>query len=397
MYKKTLAFMSLFLFFSNYFAQEALELSGFYQAQYFYISKDKAYPSEPTRYNANLQQLNLLLARSFSDNVFAFVNLELINNFNFQRTWGNFSIQEAFIRMNFYDLLNLKAGIFYPRFAAFNEIKNRFPLIPYIYRPVIYESSMQQIFDFADFVPETGALQIYGSYFVEKFSFEYALFAGNAEKTFFNSAAIPLFTKLQGVDTSDFKVFGGRIGAKAKLGNLGIYEGGFSYAVDKDKETNKLLGFAPSPVRRYFGVLSRNRYAFDFSANLFNFYLAAEHITVKYKPDQKQKNTLQQAKQLIESSGKKGSVGFDKRFYYVTLGYTIFDKIMLYGSYSYMEDKLIYLLTEGFELGSGGLSYMYNDNVTFKFQYSYIYNKSKTFNSEKDILYPFLVGISVYF
>lgn len=397
MSKKTFMFLSLIVLLSQIQAQSDLEVSGFYQIQYFYIDKDKAYANEPTRYNANIQQLNLLFAKSFTDNVSTFINFELVNNFNFQRTWGNFSIQEAFIRMNFYDWLNLKAGIFYPRFAAFNEIKNRFPLIPYVYRPVIYEATMQQIFDFADFVPETGFLQLYGNYFIEQFSLEYALFAGNSEKSFFNSASIPLFTKIQGVDTSDFKVFGGRLGAKAKLGEYGTYEFGLSYAVDKDKETNKLLGFAPAPVRRNFGVLSRNKMAFDITANVYNFYLAAEHITVKYKPTDGQKNTLEQAKQLIQNAGRKGSEGFDKKFYYVTLGYTFFSKLMVYGSYSFMEDDLIYLLTEGFELGSAGISFIYNDNVTFKAQYTYVFNKSKVFNPEKDILYPILLGISVYF
>lgn len=63
------------------------------------------------RNSFSAQQLNLFLSRNLSNNWRAFFDLEFLNNYSSRRQWGEFNLEEAWIRYKASDTFNLKLGL----------------------------------------------------------------------------------------------------------------------------------------------------------------------------------------------------------------------------------------------------------------------------------------------
>jgi hypothetical protein len=332
------------------FAQSDLEVFGFFQAtlgkvkgnygavanvpkEIFGFDKLKLVEKEEDNLNPSIQQLNLLFRKEMSPNITAWVNLEILGNYNSSLKWGGISLQEAWANYQVSDAFNVKLGLLIPKFAYLNEIKNRFPLIPYITRPLIYESAIPTI-NIYDYIPERAFAQISGYFPVGDLTLDYAAFFGQSERTYIVG---PDGGSVGGtsVDTTNFKLWGGRIGA-----SYGDLRFGISGSYDKKNLQATLQEDVP-----------RTRLAFDLGYSAFNFFFEGEYIAVMLDS----KNTTEDQ---------------DKLFYYGTLGYNFTDDLYGYGTYSYMKDKGDDVLGTGMTGYILGLGYKLMDSVVLKASYT---------------------------
>jgi len=253
------------------------------------------------------QQLNLFFTKNFRGrwgDFTAFVNLEATNNFSAKQNFGNFKVEEVFGKYGIDEELNIKFGYFIPPFNNLNEIKNRMPLLPFLFRPTIYESYINEINIVIqeDFVPQKANIQIYGGIPLSSdITFNYALYGGNAEQSYYSNQALSIFPA--GIDTSKYKLLGGRIG----LESYGIpfiadqdliFKVGISGTYDRDNRNKYLnqsilnnqtqiasLGVAGltnlylAPID---GNLQRYRLGADFSFTISGLTIEGEVVHVKY-------------------------------------------------------------------------------------------------------------------
>lgn len=369
------------------FSQGDLNIFGFFQGQVGIVPEDPAVKEKPTRTFYATQQLNLFFSKDLGSNFDAFINLEFINNYNSRNDWGKFNIEEAWLKYEFSPLLKIKAGQLIPQYGLMNEVKNKMPFLPYIMRPAVYESTIDelQIMQLYDYVPTHAFLQIYGTNPVGRFNFDYAIFLGNAEPDYANDKPSRSFTTNQGIDSSQFKTVGGRIGFRYNSTTFGSLKFGASFAVDKDNLT-QVLGVAN------LGHLHRNRFGFDLSIEAHGFMFEGEYMKTIYDENEAADMKRQGATALGVPLGK----GFDKMFYFGTLGYYFTEKLFVYGGYSFTEDQLMESLEEGISLIYGGLTYRVNDSIVLKGQYNHLQlEKSPKYDYYK--MDPTYLGISVLF
>ena len=151
--------LSMFLIgFSDTFAQSEetpIRIFGYFQnslQHWTALDFETSHPQfsaperRPAQNSFNLQQLNLFFSKNLARHWRAFVNFEILNSFSSQRQWGAINMEEAWVRYKASDRLNLKLGLLIPVFNNLNEIKNRTPLLPYIIRPLVYETSFSEFF-----------------------------------------------------------------------------------------------------------------------------------------------------------------------------------------------------------------------------------------------------------
>ena len=340
----------LFVLFSTtaLFSQSELQVSGFFQAG---LSKiDGAYsvtsnipPSlfsinqgqKDDYISAQVQQMNLFFRKELNENFTAWANLEIVNSFNSKQSWGSFSLEEAWVNYQYSNYFNVKAGSLIPRFGYMNEIKNRMPLLPYITRPLIYEASIDVI-TASNFVPEKAFLQVYGYFPIGDVTIDYAAFAGNSEKSYITSNNVALGS---GSDTTKFKAFGGRIGAK-----FGELRGGISTSFDRENHQVDMQQ-----------DIHRVRYAVDLGYSAYNFFADGEFIYVKLQPN------------------SPVSVNMDKKFYYATLGYNFSEKIFGFATHSYVQDNHSQVFQAGMKSLSFGAGYKPAESVVVKVGYTKYY------------------------
>jgi hypothetical protein len=147
---------------SGVFAQAenaGLNVFGYFQVALGY---QKDVQTEREQNSFTLQQLNLFLQKKLTQDWTAFVNFEFVNSYSSFFNWGAFSLEEAWINYQRSDQFKLKLGLLTPAFNNLNELKNRTPLLPYVIRPVVYESSFREIIPTEDFVPARAFMQAYG-------------------------------------------------------------------------------------------------------------------------------------------------------------------------------------------------------------------------------------------
>lgn len=319
--------------------------------------------------NPSIQQLNLFFRKELNEKFTAWVNFEILGSYNSGNSWGSFSLEEAWVNYQMNNAFNVKAGLLIPRFAYLNEIKNRMPLLPYITRPLVYESSNKTI-NYSHFVPERAFVQAYGYIPVSDFTFDYAVFAGPSENSYISGSGATGGTS---VDTTNFKLFGGRVGAKYSDLRFGV-----SFTSDKDNQQATILE-----------DVSRTRFAFDLGYSLYNFFFDAEYIAVNLKPKNSTKNQ-------------------NKLFYYGTLGYNITDDLFAYGSYSYLKDENDNILNSGMKGLIFGMGFKPLESVVIKGSYAAYYAKSSfdvvinpnipAVNTNVDIDYKsYQIAVSVLF
>jgi hypothetical protein len=322
----------------------SLKIFGYLQGSFYYQSNVKNAESATT---FTTQQLNILMQKNLARRWRGFVNLAFTNTYSSYRNWGTFAIEEAWAgyRQNRY--LNLKMGLLIPRFNYLNEYRNRMPVLPYIIRPLVYETSFQEDVDIEDFVPQQAFVQLYGSARRSDFEFDYAAYAGN-------SAGVNTDPN-QGNTGVDFKtsaLFGGRIGFE-----YSALKAGFSATHD---ETDEPSGLSPDSLTTsaasQFENTPRVRLGGDLRVEYRDISFWAEVISVKYDDGIPEVNV-------------------DQSFWYATLGNKFFDRLFIFGTYWDTEINQAQFTEDGgwesanFKIkipGVGAAYYMHDQTITLK-------------------------------
>ncbi|MEM1092961.1 MAG: hypothetical protein AAGJ10_00040 [Bacteroidota bacterium] len=330
---------------------DPIRLYGYFQGQFRYGNERAtgviAVDSEQTSFS--LQQLNLLLAKDFDPSFSAFVNLEFTNTFSTQDGWGNLKVEEAWLQYRYSPALRVQLGLRIPEFNNLNTIKNRTPLLPYIARPLAYETALAGILlDTEAFAPQHSFLSASGTYPVGGVRLDYSAHLGNQED-FVTAEGSNTFPT--GTDVSLAKAYGGRIGIRHRSLKAGL-------SGTSDTRTTDVIRV---------GDVERVRIGADLSFTLNRFSFEAEWtevISILSDAQQQQLDRIQ-AEQTIPQV----SVSLDKRFYYVTLGYYLTDTVFAYGIVSQLFDAENIRTDDGILFLSGGMTYRPIDPVVFKVQY----------------------------
>ncbi len=333
----------------------------------------------------SLQQMNLFLSKPLGERFSAFVNLEFSLSYASQRGWGSFSVEEAWVNYNNSEALNIKAGLLLPTFNNLNELKNRTPLLPYLFRPFVYETSVASFLSAEDFLPERSFLQVYGSLPLGGLRFDYAFNTGNSETSYLasNQDANRQGPTITGEDTSPFKSVGGRIGIRNAAETFKV---GVSGTYDRDKRTDTTFanpgpgGFGRREFLAPIGNVPRFRVGADLSFSLGNFAFEGEYIGVFHD--------------VKYPTNFRGTL--DKTFYYGSLLYNFTDAFYVYGNYNYLKGDVINpndVTATGIEAFGGGAGYRITDGLVAKTQFQRV----QTRNSSAVSINFIYLGLSVIF
>lgn len=376
MYLRTLFFWGLFTLYStSAFAQlgEDLSLYGYFQGQYK-VESFKLGGQKGTNSSFSLQQINLLLKKNFGERFSSFVDLESVNTYSTERGWGGMKFSEAWFSYNPNRKLNVKLGLQVPVFNNLNDIKNRTPLLPYLFRPVVYESSFNNFLQINTFVPDQAYVNVEGTLASNRLKFDYAVYAGN-ESEFVppdSLSSIPAST-----DTTESKLFGGRIGIRR-----GSLKAGFSGTIDHANMQQLGMG----AVRRY-------RMGADLSFAVNSFFVESEFISVTHNLSVTQEATLS----FLSSQSLFLGSNLDKFYYYLLLGYRIGEQVTVYTSYDHLEDHALGLAEEGVNIFSVGAAYWPIYSAVLKIQFIDYRLKETSFASFQFSGQSLYAGISVFF
>jgi hypothetical protein len=325
-----------------------------------------------------MQQGNIFLQKNFSPKFSSFMNLEFTNSFSLKDSIGGFKIEEVWLKYSPSSLLNVKAGVLIPRFNNFNEIKNRTVLLPYIYRPIAYETYFFDQFGTGEFVPTSANLQVYGEIPAGDLYFNYAAFYGNSETSMLNKNSNFWGP---GQDPTPYKMVGGRIGL-----TYGDLELGASITNDRKNLKTYNSGFATN-AELGLGYIPRTRLGAYLNYSLEGFVLEAELIKVNYDLSQANKDTL-------AAKGPFSPQSFDKTYYHVNLLYNITDKLAAYAGYDYLKGEENFFIMSGLDAYTFGTCYRVTDAVILKAQYQR--QNSSMWGSDIN-RNDYLVGASVSF
>lgn len=323
-----------------------LNLYGFFQAQYWNSNETNG-SGPPNRSSFQLQQLNLFLARNFNASFSAFVNAEITNSFSSEHDWGSFALEEAWFRYNYSGAFNVKAGLLVPTFNNLNEIKNRTPLLPYAFRPLVYESTFDEVFSNTDFAPQQAYLQVYGSVPVGDFRLDYAGFLGNSDPSYITSETRG--SAVSGQDTTNFYMVGSRVGLRGDNVKVGV-----SFTVDKANMRAPIRGNQPIPLG--LGDVDRYRIGADLSFTVSRFFFEGEFIAVRHSLDEGQQQKLDF---LATATPLAGAINnsVDKQWYYVLGGVDVTDDAFVYAMYNNLKDDLVTTFKDGFDAFFVGAGY----------------------------------------
>ncbi len=346
--------------------QEKLDIFGYFQVNFSQLKERQILENQTINFlldqkkNRNsfiMQQMNVFFRKEINEDLTAWVNFELTNSFSTEREWGNFNLEEAWVKYRYNNLLNLKAGLLIPVFNNLNEVKNRTPYLPYIFRPLVYETSISELLSLGDFLPERAYLQAYGSIPASKINLDYAAYLGNSETEFISGESTG--TVRAGEDTTTFVSVGGRVGLRSENIKLG-----FSLTADKDNQNEVGLG---NVARHLIGA--------DLSFSLAGFWFEGELILAKHDLD-------------------IPNVSLDKKFYYGTLGYDLTEQLFGYLSYNYIEDDLG-MAKDGLDAYFVGGGFRPNDAIIIKVQYTKIKLNDGTVPPSQTIPVPLNFNLEV--
>jgi hypothetical protein len=306
------------------------------------VQKLTFYNIAPEYTSSNAQQLNIFLRKELTSSFTAWVNLEFVNSYSSDKSWGSFNLEEAWMNYQYSDAFNVKAGLLIPRFNHLNDIKNRMPILPYITRPVIYEPTFAYSIDQTTYVPERAFLQLAGNFPLSVLTMDYSVFAGHAEKSYINSkvsAGMETAT-----DSVNFKTFGGRIGL-----TFGPAWFGVSGSLDKDNQMATLKE-----------NVDRTRFGLDIGvSNFHGFFFDGEYVGVFLNP----KNTTKD---------------INKIFWYGTVGFNFTDQLYVYGMASFLKDNQSDNLKDGMRGYNYGGGYKPIESIVVKVEYA-TYSAHSTF------------------
>ncbi len=381
--------------------EKPIQVFGYFQN----VFQHEVFQNGPDNNSFAAQQLNLFFQKDISNRFRSFLNFEFLNNFSSSEAWGAANLKEAWIRYDHSPAFKLKLGLQTPVFNHLNEIKTRTPLLPYIIRPIVYETSLEDVIRLDEYVPERGFLQLYGTLPLgSRHAFDYALFAGN-------SPNIRSDRRLgqTGVDTTINVLIGSRVGVRLNdwIPGLSEIKVGVSVATDRVnyfRNVVDLIGIKEDEIERYqesLTMVPRTRLGVDVSLYLGRLYLEAEGISALF----------QVPNDLLD---------LHRVFGYATLGYVVSERLEFYVSYWRTdEDALIVnnaldptnsvVQRVTLDIPTAGARYVANDRVVFKAQVAYAdLRRAETFSDEQGIAGPttartdqrftvFALGASVFF
>jgi hypothetical protein len=334
-----------------------LYIYGYMQAFYVTMQCDLLGPKSTTFL---LQQTNVMASKEFVGGFSTFLNLQFTNSYHSMIKWGGLNIEEGWVKYKYDRALNIKAGLIIPSFNAMLQVQNRTPLLPYIFRPFVYESILTEQLDLETLLPVRANVEVYGSVPVSGLNLEYALFIGNSESEFIVSGGGSF--QVSGMDTTTYKMYGGRIGVAAPWLRAGV-------SMSSDKENHVQMGL---------GALQRNRYGADASLRISRFTLEGEAILVRTTIGDREQGILTLIRSLNPMLGKN----FDRDFYYGTLLCDITDAVFGYGSYSYLRINDIVPYANGINEWTIGGGWRPIDQVVLKGQYVWVNSSSPVFKVE---------------
>lgn len=377
MFIKFLIAITFLISYSNIFAQSDLYIFGYVQSAFTRYENDWVpdYDFEPeNRINfMGINQLNLFFSKGYTKNISAFVNFEFTNNYSSNKGFGYFNLQEAYFRWDYKDYFRFKFGMLLPRFNTMYEIYNRFPLFPYIARPKMYETNLENVIDIFDILPQKALIQAFGTIpFYNDIGLEYAIYMGNPPNSYISSPKDDLLPGYvaYGQSATGFVNFGGRIGLSAEN-----FSFGFSINKDKDnKEKYKILDNNLNTFTKNLGALDRTRFGCDFYFNFNNFTITAEYMKVITKLSSTQKDSLHVWESL---NPYYNGNNFDKEGYFLTLQYNFENDFYLFAMIDYLNDKSnpYYFSMDGIRGINFGAGYIVTDELILKSQV--IFNHGK--------------------
>ncbi len=365
----------------NVFAEDEenpIKIFGYFQNSF---QQWTAFENRPKQNSFSLQQLNLFFQKKLGSNWTAFINFEFLNNFSSGRQWGSMNLEEAWIKYRTDMRFNLKLGLLVPIFNNLNEIKNRTPLLPYIIRPLAYETSFSEFIPIELLIPVRAYGQVYGFFPVAETKFDYAVYIGNSP----NISNNPLQGHT-GADTTSTFLVGGRLGIRYRELKLGL-----SATYDKDNTFESMAEQFNIP-RAELNEIPKTRLGGDLSYDFANFSLESEFIKVDIEKDNPE-------------------VKADLDLYYATLGYHFTEKLFIYSSYWVMDEHLT-VLTANPEVKEDGDSRVYSlgtsysliDRISLKTQFSKVIKKEENYlitqgetKMEEDNFSVFGLAVSVFF
>lgn len=340
-----------------------LKVFGYFQASFGY-RKDLDSTLESKSFS--LQQLNLFLQKELAQKWTIFINFEMVNSFSSFRNWGAHNLEEAWVSYHRSAQFKLKLGLQVPTFNNLNEIKNRTPLLPYIIRPLAYESSFNEIIALDEFAPGRAFVQLYGFIPAKDLKIDYAMFLGDSP----NINSDPARGQT-GVDTTKLFLVGGRFGLRTGNFKLGV------------SATYDHLNFSRAALaQRYsassFKKVPRLRLGGDFSLNVGKWLWESEFIRVTYDDDIPELN-------------------IDKKFYYGTLGFQLTERFLAYGGYWFIGENALPLRDLDIIAPTVGAAFNLSEAIFVKAQYGPVrFETSKPAASEMRADYYYL-AISVIF
>ena len=327
---------------------EDLSLFGFFQNT---LQHQTDFIDNPEQNSFLVQQLNLFLQKNLTKRWTSFVNLEIVNSYSSDRNWGALNLEEAWVNYRHSKHLRLKLGLHIPPFNHLNEIKNRTPLLPYVIRPLIYESSFSEVIDLEAHLPARAYIQTSGYAPVGSVKFEYAAYLGNSPNI--NDQPQRGTT---GVDTTATLLVGTRLGLRFEELDLGLrledLKIGFSATYD---QTNRFAG-----ADSHFGLpatnlseMGRLRWGVDFRGRLGNAYLEAESARVEHDE---------------ETSFLK----IDQDFYYATLGYFLRDEVQVFAGYWDTKESFAPYEIVDIDVPNAGFKVDLNERISLKGHYAWV-------------------------
>lgn len=335
----------------------------------------------------SLQQLNFFFQKDLGRNWTALINFEFLNNFSSSHQWGAADLEEAWLRYRMNEKFSIKLGLQIPIFNNLNEINNRTPLLPYIIRPLVYETSFGEIFPVEEFIPARAFAQVYGFLPLGKAKLDYAIFLGNSPNI--NTSDYSSFespNEQSGIDTTTTFMIGGRVGfryGELKLGISATHERRNDFMSIADT-----IGRQPSELKE----IPASRLGGDMSYGFANFWFESEFILVNVDPG------------IPE-------LDLGLEFYYATLGYYWTEKLFVYGSYWITESnvKIRYLdgdykEEEEILVPNFGVAYNLSDRIRMKAQYARVKSDDtiretnpNMVTKQDDNFSVYSVAISVFF
>jgi len=371
--RSTLLIIFLSFGISNNFAQvgeSPIRFFGYFQTLFSHQERETFSAN-----SFNMQQMNIFAQKDLGKNWTSLVNLEFLNTFSSNKFWGAFNLEEAWVRYRAGRGLNLKIGLQIPIFNNLNEINNRTPLLPYIIRPLAYETSFSEFLDIEGYLPKRTFIQAYGFIPSDDLKFDYAVYIGNSPNI--SSRRGNLSSGQSGIDTTNTFLLGGRTGIR--------YQGlkaGFSLTydeVDDYRGIDTLIGLPPSSYDR----INRMRFGSDLSYNFHSFSFEGEFIKVFYDDD-------------------SPDFDVDKMFYYGTLGYQMNNDLFAYISYMQtVENLLIRPLNSEHDVKVDvkgfGATYDFNDRIRLKAQYGAVSIDVQNVPEQNEKFDYYSAAVSVFF